>query len=412
MRPTPLSAGDLLQVAPSVEPDCTNREVLELFGRHKALPCLPVIERGIPIGMINRNLFVSQMAKPFHREVFGRKSCIAFMDKNPLVVDADTSLTDLSYLAVESGEKALNDGFIVTRDTQYCGIGSATDLMRAITDQTTSKNRQMMESIHYASVIQTSFLRQSAREMRAALDDHVMIWEPRDVVGGDYYYFRRQENGFFAAVIDCTGHGVPGAFMTLIMASALDQVLTSSRLDDPAALLSRVNRQVKQSLGQYAPADRSVIRGAGSDDGMDAAFMHVDLAARRLTFAGANTPLFLHHPGDEAILTLAGNRMGVAYVDTPEDYRWDNHSVALAPGSSVWASSDGIIDQIGSERGIAFGKRRMKEVLLDHIDAPLEEQGRQLMHSLSRWQAAGNQRRRDDVSFMGFRLPRATPPEH
>ncbi len=402
MLHTPVSAGDLTQAAPSVDPDHTNHQVLELFTRHKSLPCLPVIEDGVPIGMINRNLFVSQMAKPFHREVFGRKSCIAFMDKTPLVVDAATSVTELSYLAVESGDKALSDGFIVTRDQRYCGIGSATDLMRAITDLTTAKNRQMMESIHYASVIQTSFLRQSAREMEETLDDHVMIWEPRDIVGGDYYYFRRQPDGFFAAVIDCTGHGVPGAFMTLIMASALNQVLESSALDDPAALLSRINRQVKQALGQESRGRQEAHTGTGSDDGMDAAFLYVNQRERTLTFAGANTPLFLLLPDQDEITTLAGDRMGVAYVDTPENHVWTNHRVELPAGSLIWTCSDGIIDQIGAEKGISFGKRRLKEQLLAARDLPLQEQGRRVMRRFTEWQ--GTSRRRDDVSFMGFRF--------
>ena len=124
------------------------------------------------------------------------------------------------------------------------------DLVKAIADLQ-AENRLVMESINYASVIQKSFLRSSREDMAAALNDYFMHWEPRDVVGGDYYYFVKHDDGFFCAVIDCTGHGVPGAFMTLIIASALNQVLKETDLHNPAAALAEVNRTVKQSLGQF-----------------------------------------------------------------------------------------------------------------------------------------------------------------
>ena len=87
---------------------------------------------GRPMGIINRNQFMSQLAKPFHRELYARKSCIAFMNHSPLVVEHDVSLQDLSFMAVANGEKALADGFIITRDQQYIGIGAGVDLVKAI----------------------------------------------------------------------------------------------------------------------------------------------------------------------------------------------------------------------------------------------------------------------------------------
>ncbi|AQR66735.1 protein-serine/threonine phosphatase [Aquaspirillum sp. LM1] len=398
-------AGHLAQTCPVASPDDTNEQVLTLFSENQNMGSLPVVENGLPMGIINRNQFMSQLAKPFHREVYARKSCIAFMDTAPLVVEHDVSLQELSFMAVANGEKALADGFIVTRDHQYIGIGAGVDLVKAIADLQAEKNRLVMESINYASVIQKSFLRSSREDMAAALNDYFMHWEPRDVVGGDYYYFVKHEDGFFCAVIDCTGHGVPGAFMTLIIASALNQVLKETDLHDPATALAEVNRTVKQSLGQF-DGGRQGMDGDDhemhSDDGMDTAFCWVDTRTRMMTFAGAKTPLFLLPPGADDLDVIKGDKKGVGYIDTPMDYCWENQKIALKPGSQVYITTDGIIDQIGGPKQISFGKKRLKKVIMDAAKQPMSEQKEHIMQAFYKYQ--GDNRRRDDVSIFGFRI--------
>lgn len=397
-------AGHLLQSPPCVTPTHTNYQVLELFSSNEALPNLPVIEQERPVGIINRNTFMSTIARPFHREIFGRKPCTAFMNAAPLVVDYHMPLTELSFQALSAGESVLSDGFLITLDGRYVGIGLGVSLLQALADQQAEKHRQMMESIHYASVIQQSFLQSSRRDMAAALTDYCMVWEPRDVVGGDYYYFVKREDGFFVAVIDCTGHGVPGAFMTLIMASALKQVLTTRDLHDPAALLGAINRQVKESLGQIAGEDLAhgdevEIR---SDDGMDCAFCWYDRASRTLTYAGAKTPIFVLDPDGEEVEVHDGNKKGVGYVATPMDYVWDNRQLPLHPGSQLYISTDGIIDQIGGPKRICYGKKRFKQEILKVRARPMTEQRGHLLDAFHAWQ--GENARRDDVSLFGLRF--------
>ncbi|MCW3481833.1 SpoIIE family protein phosphatase [Neisseriaceae bacterium JH1-16] len=397
-------AGQLLQQPPTVQSDNTNYDVLALFSEDIALANLPVVDAGRPVGIINRNTFMSQLARPFHREIFGRRACTAFMNAAPLTVDYHMPLTELSYQVLSAGEAVLSDGFMITRDGDYVGLGQGLQLVQALADQQAEKHRQMMESIHYASVIQQSFLQSSRREMAAALSDYSMVWQPRDIVGGDYYYFVRRPHGFFVAVIDCTGHGVPGAFMTLIMASALKQVLTTHDLTNPAEMLGAINRQVKESLGQLAEHEQDdedfELR---SDDGMDCAFCWFDTDACTLTYAGAKTPLFLLRPGEEEIDGFDGNKKGVGYVGTPLDYSWDNQTIALPQGSRVYITTDGIIDQIGGTKRIAFGKKRFKAALLSRRDAPMIEQQRELLARFADWQ--GENSRRDDVSLFAVHLP-------
>lgn len=284
---------------------------------------------------------------------------------------------------------------------------SQNNLERLVSERTaelSDTNHLIMESINYASVIQSSFLRASRNDMAATLGDYFMLWKPRDVVGGDYLFFRKFDDGFFFAVIDCTGHGVPGAFMTLIMASYLNNLLAADNRHDPAGLLGRMNRAVKQALGQFDGAEHDQNKkGEGehrSDDGMDTAFVWVDSARRTLTFAGAKTPLFYLRADGEAVQSLQGERKGVGYVDTPEDFSWSNQTLALEPGTRIYVTTDGIIDQIGEVKRMAFGKKRLHQAILEVRDQPMPEQQNAIYEAYLEHQ--GSQVRRDDVSMFAF----------
>lgn len=394
------TAGSLRQDVPAVSSSHTNDDVLATFTRHQDLIALPVVEDDVPIGLINRNLFMDVMARPFHREIHGRRSCVAFMDKEPLIVDQAVSIPELGFLIVDAGGKSLADGFILTLDGRYLGMGNSRDLVRAIANLQAEKNRLLTESIDYASIIQQSFLRPSQAAMERTLGDYFVHWEPRDIVGGDYYFFTAFDDGFFFAVIDCTGHGVPGAFLTLIVSSFLDRTLLPENRRDPAGILGDVNRMIKHALGQSGAA--SPEQGSQSDDGMDAVFAWVDMKGRSMTYAAARTPVFVLGHGSEEVTELPGDRASAGYIGTSVDYPWSNRSVSLAPGDAVYVTTDGIVDQIGGERQIAFGKRRFKELLAAHRHLSMPRQLDALLEEFHRYQ--GGQGRRDDVSVFGFRV--------
>lgn len=377
--------------------DDTNEKVMEVFNRYRDLVSLPVVEGSQPIGLINRSIFLSQMSKQFRMELYGRKSCIAFMDKEPLIVDAALDIEALTFKTVEYGEKALSDGFIITRDGAFAGTGNGLQLMRVVADMQASRNRQIMHSIEYASVIQQSTLRSSLDALARACPEAHLVWEPRDIVGGDFYQFSTDSEGWFATVADCTGHGVPGAFMTLIASTSLNQAIEQNGPRDPANLLGHVNRSIKQMLGQVNGQDGT----PGSDDGMDAACFWFEPANGRLTFAGARLSMFLLRPEADTVEVLEGQRKGVGYVDSEIDFAWRNQQVSLPPGTLVFVSTDGLIDQIGGPRGIALGKRRVWESLVEHKAKSPSEINMALLNTLRIWQ--GEHHRRDDLTFFCFR---------
>ncbi|NWB91549.1 SpoIIE family protein phosphatase [Pseudomonas agarici] len=402
MRPQPPKdhrcAGDLCTPVPAIDWSSTNALVMETFSSQKEMVCLAVLEDERPIGLINRNIFLSMMSKPFHRELYDKKSCIAFMDKEPLIVDAGMSIEELTFKTVESGEKTLADGFIITRDGQFAGLGNGLQLMAVVAAMQAEKNRQIMLSIEYASVIQRSMLRASRDMLKSTLEDAVLLWEPRDVVGGDFYHFCAYPNGWFGAIADCTGHGVPGAFMTLIASSSLTQALVQLGPCDPGALLSAVNRRVKELLGQVQSGNET----PESDDGLDAAFLWFDSASQTLSFAGARMSLHVLPPDAQQMQTLAGQRVGVGYVDSAIDYQWPVSRVVLTPASLVFIATDGLTDQIGGPRNIAFGKSKTFETILQHRHQATSVICEALQSTLASWQ--GEQTRRDDLTLFCARL--------
>lgn len=399
-------AKSLLRTIPFISPQQTNDDVLKLLSEQADLIAVPVVENGRPIGLINRSIFMDGMAKPYRRELFARKSCIAFMDKDPLIVNECMSIQALSFKVVHSGGKTLNDGFIITDETgNYLGLGSGEDLVKVVSYLQAEKNRLVMESINYASIIQKSFLRSSKEDMQTVLQDYFIHWEPRDKVGGDYYFCKKFDDGFFLALIDCTGHGVPGAFMTLIMASFLDHILLDNNRHDPAGALTLMNQKVKKALGQTGNVSLSAqyhpTSNEQSDEGMDTAFCWVNTQENELIYAGAKTPLF--YIDESAIVNvLTPDRKGVGYVNTPMNYIWTNKRIKLAKGTCIYLTTDGIIDQIGGLKNIAFGKKRFSMLLQENYHKPMPEQESIIMQTYYAYQ--GTQRRRDDVSLLGFRI--------
>jgi serine phosphatase RsbU (regulator of sigma subunit) len=387
------SAADLAQEVPAIDASDTNSVVLEMFYARGDMASLAVIENDRPIGLINRDIFLSQMSKPFHRELYDKKSCIAFMDKEPLIVDVDTDIEALAFKTVEVGEKALVDGFIITREGRFVGVGNGLRLLSIIAESQAEKNRQVMQSIEYASVIQQAMLRASREAMANTLQDAALVWEPRDVVGGDFYHFAAFPDGWFGAIADCTGHGVPGAFMTLLAMSSLSQALEQIGPRDPSALLAAVNRNVKGLLGQAM--------GAGdapqSNDGLDAAFFWFDANNQKLLFAGARVAVHVLRPDADKLESIAGDRMGVGYVDSLVDYTWKLHSVDVPRGSLLFVSTDGLIDQIGGPRKIAFGKRRALDLVLAQRESAPSSICDAVLRAFADWQ--GSQFRRDDVTL-------------
>lgn len=392
-----LTARELCIDVPFVTPESDNLRVMELFTQHHSLISLPVVEGTRPFGLINRHIFLSQMARPYFRELYDRKSCIAFMDKHPLVVDSSSTLDELARQMVESGDRSVTDGFILTRGGDYIGMGLGIDVIKTVSGIQKQQHQQIMQSIEYARVIQESMLNKSHQNLATKLKDWSLVWQPRDCVGGDFYAFHEVDGGWLLFVADCTGHGVPGAFMTVILSSALDKSLKECPADRPDLLLGHINHFIKETLGQSHQLQQT----STSNDGCDAMAAFIDPHHHRMVWSGARVSGFLLPCGSDEAVALSADRMGVGYTETPADYCWTRHETSLNPQDLLFIFTDGLTDQIGGERGIMFGKKRIKALLEQHRSTPVPGLSDALMQAYLDWQ--GNQQRRDDMTFLGFR---------
>lgn len=252
-------------------------------------------------------------------------------------------------------------------------------------------NRYINDGIRYASRIQTALLPDQGT-LAGLVDDLAVGWQPLDIVGGDYYWAGAFGAKGVIAVMDCTGHGVPGAFMTAVVASAFSRILHHHGHDDPAEMLTQLNRLVKSALRQ----DRD---SAVSNDGLDAGICVVDRERGIVTYAGANLPLLVLEDGQ--VRLLRGDRMSLGYMDSPEDYRFTARELPFAKGSAFYLFTDGVTDQVGHEVRQLFGRKRLQQVLTEVADRPLNDQMDVLFQRLAQWR--GDERRRDDMTFLAFR---------
>jgi len=247
------------------------------------------------------------------------------------------------------------------------------------------------ESIDYASRIQRSVL-PADTVLRSKLNDHFVIWEPKDIVGGDMFWHRECEGGDLLIVADCTGHGVPGAFMTMIATGALDHALIEMPNGYPSAVLQRMNQLIQGVLGQDGDEGES-------DDGLELGICHIDRESGELLFAGAR--FFLWQVLGDEILEYKGDKKGIGYRFVDPATPFTTQTIDLKPGMAFYMASDGVIDQIGGPKRRAFGKKRLRQLILDNRDHPMAEQAKRIYRGYSHYQ--GDEERRDDVTLVGFK---------
>ncbi|WP_460021438.1 transporter substrate-binding domain-containing protein [Magnetospira thiophila] len=247
-------------------------------------------------------------------------------------------------------------------------------------------------SIDYAANIQRAVL--TGDELLAATTrEHLVLWKPRDVVGGDIYWCHIWGNGLLVILGDCTGHGVPGAFMTLIASGALDQAMGDVPPGQVATLIQRMHQIIQVTLGQHGAQ-------GDSDDGLELGACYINESLSQMSFSGARFPLFVVRDGE--VVEYKGTKKGIGYRQIPHQQTYDQIELSLEDEATYYMTSDGFLDQVGGEKNQMFGKRRFKQLLLDLQDRPVHQQMEPMMQALADYQ--GTQIRRDDVSVIGFKL--------
>jgi PAS domain S-box-containing protein len=251
-------------------------------------------------------------------------------------------------------------------------------------------NQLILQSLRYARRIQSAIL-PAREELASVTADYFLIWEPRDIVGGDFFWFQPINNGYAIIVGDCTGHGVPGAFMTLIAWGMLDRMLARTRSSSPSVVLSGLHRGVQSLLGQNQDSGET-------NDGLEAGVCFINPSKQEMTFAGARFSLWKGR-GDD-VIEIKGDRNGLGYRGYPQEATFTDFTLPVEANDAFYLTTDGLIDQIGGPRGRSFGKRRFQALLKRNQSAPMQKQAELLQRSLKKFQ--GQQLRRDDLTVLGF----------
>ena len=267
-------------------------------------------------------------------------------------------------------------------------------------------NEELTAGIRYAKYIQKAILPGSEKRKKL-FKNHFVFFKPKQIVSGDFYWINELKNKIIIAASDCTGHGVPGAFMSLLGISFLNDVVNREGLTNPAMILDRLREEVINALHQKGTPGEA-------RDGMDVALCTIDLKAMKLQFAGANNPIYIVRSkslekienstltnADESVLyEIKGDKNTIAYRNNMKPF--NTKEIKLFKGDKIYLFTDGYRDQFGQKSEKKLGSERFKKLLLEHTNKNMEEQGENIEHYFNEWKRDYDQI--DDVLLLGFEI--------
>ena len=252
------------------------------------------------------------------------------------------------------------------------------------------KNKDITDSIRYAQRIQTAVLpnKQSSQKL-----EYFIFFKPRDIVSGDFYwiYHFEAQNVVIAAAVDCTGHGVPGAFMSMLGVAFLNEIASDPAIQHTDEILNVLRDFVIRSLNQTG-------KEGENKDGMDIGIVRIDLKSGMLEFSGANNPLFLIR--DNELMEFKPDKMPIG-IHVRKDLPFTRHEIQLQENDILYLFSDGFADQFGGEDKRKYMKKQLKEFLLTIHQEPINQQLESIECESSRWM--GDLEQIDDQLIVGFR---------
>ncbi len=260
------------------------------------------------------------------------------------------------------------------------------------------KNKEITDSMNYARNIQRAIL-PSELEAKKHLEEHFIFYKPKDVISGDFYWIAEKNNKTYFAACDCTGHGVPGAFISVLNSGLLNNAVNEKQIEKPNEIFNYVRNEIINSL-------KSKGESGEQKDGMDAVLCSWDKKTNTLEFACANNPLFLVR--DNKINDFKEDRMPVGYQDELKQFK--NNAIELKKNDVIYIFSDGYQSQFGGPQGKKFMKKNLRELLLSISQKPMDEQKEILNKTINDWMAYINPEDKktyeqtDDLCVIGLRI--------
>ena len=256
------------------------------------------------------------------------------------------------------------------------------------------KSESINSSIRYASRIQGAVL-PSHSYMQRILPEYFILNKPKDIVSGDFYWVGQKNNKLIVVAADSTGHGVPGAFMSMIGSRLLNELINEKRLIDPSDILTQLDENVKKALKQNK---------SKNDDGMDLCLCRIEKNTnnkKEIIFAGAKRPLFVKQANQKNIVNISGTRRSIGGFNSRNIRAFENSKLLLSTDDIIYLTTDGFSDQNNKLRK-RFGTPRLVEILEQNFNFALQKQKEMLELKLSEWMEGGEQR--DDITILAVKF--------
>jgi serine phosphatase RsbU (regulator of sigma subunit) len=257
------------------------------------------------------------------------------------------------------------------------------------------KNREITDSITYAKRIQKAIL-PTKKEVKEWLPDSFIFYKPKDIVAGDFYWMDQQDEYLLFAAADCTGHGVPGAMVSVVCHTAMNRVIREHKLLVPGEILDKTSEIVVEQLNE---SNRSNILD-NIRDGMDIALCTLNTKTNELQYAGANNPLWVIRNNTDEVEEIIATKQAIGIVDNPQPYK--THNIKLAKGDAIYVFSDGFPDQFGGPKGKKFMYKSFKKLLVSISKENMDKQHDLINNTYKEW--VGNLDQVDDICIIGIRI--------
>ena len=274
-------------------------------------------------------------------------------------------------------------------------IVKSNEELKLLYEITNAQKQEIISSINYAERIQKAVL-PPEDYVRELINQHFIFYQPKEIVSGDFYWIKQINQYIILISADCTGHGVPGALMSMLGISYLNEIVQRKEITMANQVLNELRKEIKHSLRQTGKKEES-------RDGIDMALCVIDTSTNILQYSGAFSPLYIvsHNNGEPVLRETKADQMPVG-VHFSSDKPFTNHEIQLEIGDTFYISTDGFIDQTGGSNKTRFGSSNFKKLLLEIYDNPLFEQKLILQQTLKDWM--GDNPQRDDILVIGARL--------
>ncbi len=314
-----------------------------------------------------------------------------------LLSEAQKKQKTINYLLV--GVVLVSFAFLIVAIVNYRRKQKDNEIIRQQKNDVSAKNliietkqKEILDSITYARRIQYALL-SSEQQLSEHLKDYFMVFKPRDVVSGDFYWSSSLSNDrFLLAIADSTGHGVPGSIMSMLNISCLNEAVNADKQLQPADILNATRKKVIRHLSNDGSLE-------GGKDGMDCCLLSLDFANKDLSYSAANNPIWIIRKKE--LVVLAADKMPVGKHER-DTVPFSQHTVPLQTGDMIYAFTDGFADQFGGPKGKKFKYRALQELLLSISEMPVQLQKQSLTAAFENWK--GELEQVDDVCVIGIRI--------